>query len=62
MIVKTTYEPIDKEWLNWYIARLAKHPEHIGTAADIQNNGDAVYITKDPTSETIGTTIYEVIP
>jgi hypothetical protein len=55
--VTTTYEPIDQEWLEWYISQLKKGKVPIDF--DAMKKGFPVSFTsKDPTSQTKAITIY----
>lgn len=64
MIITTTYSNIDQEWLDWYLKRLANEEALPGSTLiikDLKSCGQAAFTSKDPTSDVIATTEYEII-
>lgn len=64
VIVTSTYENVDKEWLDWWLKRLAAAevmPGSMSIVSELIKNGSAKFISRDPTSDVVATTKYEVI-
>lgn len=64
VIITSTYENVDQEWLDWYLRRLANEnvlPGSTWIASDLKVFGKAEFSSKDPQSEVVATTKYEVI-
>lgn len=60
IVLKTIYENVDGDFLAWYIKQLKS--EHVPIDFDDFENGEKVVLqSKDPTSEVIGTTTYQVL-
>ena len=65
VVITTTYENVDQEWLDWYLKRLAMSevlPGSMSLTEKIQNDGFAEFSSKDPESDVVATTKYEVKP
>lgn len=61
--IKTVFENVDDEWLEWYFNRLANEEVVPGSTKVIQtlrNNDFAFFSSKDPTSNVTATTYYSV--
>lgn len=62
--ITTTYENFDKEWLDWYMKRLANEqvlPGSTSIVEQLQKDGAASFSSKDPEGPCIATTAYELI-
>jgi hypothetical protein len=62
VIVTSTYENVNLEWLGWWLNRLETLPENKAVVRELRETGSASYSSKDPTSEVTATTTYEVKP
>lgn len=64
VVITTTYENVDQAWLGWWVGRLESSEGILGSvkvASTLLREGRAEWSSKDPTSEVIATTKYEVI-
>lgn len=62
LVITTTYNNIDEEWLVWYKARMMMGPKELRKVAeDFKKNNKATYESKDPSSDVNGVTTYEVL-
>lgn len=63
VIVTSTYENVDQEWLDWWLERLSVHSPLPGgreAASTLQSETFSSFSSKDPTSDVIATTTYEI--
>lgn len=61
--IKSVYENIDQDWLNWWVDRMKKEAPMPGVDVivdELIETGDAVFASKDPTSPSIATTYYKL--
>lgn len=64
MRIETVYENVDQEWLDWYLKRLANEQVLPGSnviVEELKECGHAVFSSKDPSSDCVATTTYEVL-
>jgi hypothetical protein len=57
--ITTEYTNVTQEWLEWWYSN-PKPPEVENAMAVLKTIRIAVHVSKDPTSNVIGKTIYEV--
>lgn len=63
LTITTTYENVDQEWLDWWFDRLANEQVMPGSTViveELKECGHAVFTSKDPDSDVIGSTAYQV--
>lgn len=60
LVLTTTYDNVDAEWLAWYIKRLGEGGLGV-QAINLEKHGRAVLESNDPTSKATARTTYEVI-
>lgn len=60
VIVTSTYENVDSEWLEWWLNRIAKFPENVEVVRELREGNTAAFSSKDPSSQVVATTTYEV--
>ena len=63
LIIKTVYDNIDNQWLQWYLDRLENSnvlPGSMSISKKLARDGNAEYLSKDPTSNTTAITTYEI--
>jgi len=58
LIITTVYENVDEKWLKWWLSN--RIPE-IGLVNELIENGEAIYISSDPSSKVIGKTEYQIL-
>lgn len=64
MRITTTYNGVDKEWLDWYLKRLANEEVLPGSAAvaeELKECDFASFSSKDPDSNVTAATEYEIL-
>lgn len=59
--IETVYENVDRKWLKWYLKRLRTEGGLPIVAEELEECGHAVYASKDPTSDVMATSTYEVV-
>lgn len=63
LIITTTCENCDEEFIHWYLKRLKNEEVMPGStviAEELEECGHAVFVSKDPTSPVVATTCYEI--
>lgn len=58
IIIKTTYENVNDEFLDNWLSQVGALPELHDVQADLRNGGKAVFVSKDPDSDCVGKTEY----
>lgn len=61
--ITTTYENINQEWLDWYYRRLANEevlPGSTSIVKELKIYGNASFVSKDPSSDVVAITEYQV--
>lgn len=61
IIIKTIYENANEEWLEWWLSNLDTLPSNHKVTEALRKTGKAIFESKDPSSDVIGRTEYEII-
>ena len=59
IILQTIYEPVNEEFIEWYLLNLESNGR-MNVAKDLKANGRAEMKSKDPTSGTWGETVWRI--
>jgi hypothetical protein len=62
--IETVFDNVDQTWVDWWLERLKTNPNMPGAALVVEKlkkKGLASFESKDPDSEVIACTMYEIV-